>query len=152
MAFQEVSTKIIKLHDDQFLNKPLTGYYLGSKKSQKYDNSKIHKFQTKKDGKFVSIYGTGMLNYQLAEVTPGTLTRITFTGVQKMDTNYGKNKDVNTFKTEVDTDDVLSANKLAAVQVEASEHEDEEDEGTFDDPKRSNKTDIKPDKEDDLPF
>lgn len=143
MAFQEVSTKVIKLHEEQYKNKPLTGYYLGSKKSDKYENSRIHRFQTKKDGKFVSVYGTGQLNYQLAEVPVGTLARVTFLGKSTMDTKYGKNKEVNTFKTEVDPEDVLSSAKLAAVQTEAPD--DNEDD--FDDAPPA-----KDEPEEDLPF
>lgn len=146
MAFQEVSTKIIKLHEEQFINKPLTGYYLGSKRSDKYENSRIHKFQNKKDGKFVSIYGAGQLNYLLAEVSVGSLVRVTYTGVVKLDTKYGKNKDVHQYKVEVDPDDVLTPQRLAAVQVEAHD-EDEESDFEESTPKKSGK-----DQEDDLPF
>ncbi len=147
MAFQEVTTKAIKLHDEQYKNKPLTGYYLGSKPSTKYQNSKIHRFQLKKDGKIVSVYGAGQLNYLLNEIEPGVLTRVTFTGTVRIDTQYGKNKEVNQFKVEADYDEVLETSKLTAARANADEMVEEE-EDTFTSQPAPKKGEV----EEDLPF
>ena len=152
MAFQEVSTKIIKMHEEKFIDRPLTAYYLGSKKSSKFENSRIHKFKKKTDGSHLAVYGTGSLNYLMGEVAEGTLVRITYKGTEKMDTKFGKGKDVNIFKVEADHEDVMTGKELISSQSAANyDDSEDEEESSFDSPQASGAV-PKQKEEDDLPF
>lgn len=102
MAFREINTGAvdIKKHPGE----PYIGTFIGSnERDGKFGKEIIWNFLDE-SGIPLSIYGFTMLNKRMGMVSAGAKVRITYTGLQKMDTKYGKNKDVHTCKVEIDAD------------------------------------------------
>jgi len=88
MAFQEQKT-VDAISLTEYLNKPMTAFYLGSKSvDTKFGEQFLHNFE-KEDGKKISVWGFTALN-RLIEMTPkGTLCKITYTGKSETKNKYG---------------------------------------------------------------
>ncbi len=82
----------------------IEGYFIGSRDvpspKSKTGFSKLHVFQTKKGN--VGVWGKTNLDYQLRSVLPGTMTRVTFTGMKPT-----KNNPMYSFSIEVDKDNTI---------------------------------------------
>lgn len=88
MAFKEQKTvDAISLTD--YLNKPLTAFYIGSKSvDTKFGEQFLHNFE-KEDGKKISVWGFTALN-RLLEMTPkGTFVKVTYTGKSETKNKWG---------------------------------------------------------------
>jgi hypothetical protein len=136
MAFREITSleadTVIALGKiDKKTGKPypkvIEGYLLGSRtiKSPRGDSS-LFIFETPKGN--VGVYGTTDLNRKLANVAPGTMTRVTSTG-----TRPTKNGNMYTYKVEQDQDNVkddfISA-APSAPSFEATTDEEDQEEST----------------------
>jgi len=111
MALQDVDSVVLKLSD--YLDKPMTGYYLGYKVHEnEMGESKIHTIQIKSGkhaGKRISFYGFGILNNMLEQqVSVGELIEVTYIGKLNIQTKFGK-KDCHNAKLRVDHDDILAS-------------------------------------------
>lgn len=85
----------------------IEGYFLGSRKIASQKDKKgysfIHVFQTLKGN--VGVWGKTALDDKLAQVIPGTMTQVNFTGMKPT-----KNGEMYTFKVAVDTDNTIEVN------------------------------------------
>lgn len=103
------------------------GYFLGSKTvaGGKFGDSVLHILKTP-DGN-LGVWGKTNLNQKLLSVTPGTMVRITQSGMVPT-----KNGDMYKYKVEVDTDNTIEvAAALAASSSEATEEAAEETQAEF---------------------
>ena len=99
--------------------KTITGYYIGSKGvSTKYGPATIHVFQTK-DGE-VPVWGKTDMDRKLKTITPGFLTRVTFTGTVPSK----KGNDMWKYNVEADAENTI---EVAAVTPSAEEEHYAED-------------------------
>ena len=73
----------------EYLNKPLTAYFLGSKSvDTKFGEQFLHNFE-KEDGTKISVWGFTALN-RLLEMTPkGSFVKATYTGKSETKNKYG---------------------------------------------------------------
>lgn len=102
------------------------GYYLGNRPvTNKTGESKLHFLQTPK-GK-LGVWGKTDMDKKLASVVPGTMIRISFTGMQP--TPKG---DMYKFKVEVDDANTIEVNAATAGTNEAYDDGAGDDEGAFD--------------------
>ena len=115
MSFEE--TKVadaISLSD--YLNKPMTAYYIGSKEvTTKNGEQYLHEFQ-KEDGIKITIWGFVALNRLLEHTPKGILTKVTYTGKSKEKNKYGNQS--HTCTVFFDTDKKLDGFEQAAPEVE----------------------------------
>lgn len=87
MFKEQKTVDAISLTD--YLNKPLTAFFLGSKSvDTKFGEQFLHNFQ-KEDGKKISVWGFTSLN-RLLEMTPvGTFVKVTYIGKSTTKNKYG---------------------------------------------------------------
>lgn len=101
----------------------LTGYFIGTRQvnspKSKTGLSALHVFQTEKGN--VGVWGKTNLDAKLQGVTPGFMTRITFTGMKET-----KNNPMYTYRVEVDKADSID---VTAIQSSASTEEGDADSG-----------------------
>lgn len=106
------------------------GYFLGSREvDQKNGKSMLHFLQTPKGN--LGVWGKTDMNRKLANAEPGTMIRVSFTGMQ--DTPKGE---MYKFKVEVDEDNTIEVGDLAASESQGdsgSEETVDEGEETTDD-------------------
>lgn len=80
------------------------GYFIGSRdvesKKSKTGLAKLHVFQTSAGNQ--GVWGKTDLDQKLARVTPGTMTRVTFTGMQET-----KNNPMYKYRVETDDENVI---------------------------------------------
>lgn len=104
----------------------LEGYYLGARQVEsaksKTGFSKIHVFKTAKGN--VGLWGKTDSDHQLANVAPGTMTRITFVGMRST-----KNNPMYKFKVETDSNNTIDVSGFALNRGTASTGADEDDGG-----------------------
>jgi hypothetical protein len=78
---------------------PFVGTYLETQNiTTAIGPQKIYKFEGE-DGQHFGIFGFTMLNLAMADVSVGTILRITYTGTQNVQTKFGK-KDVHQVRVE----------------------------------------------------
>lgn len=86
------------------------GYYIGSRKHDspkaKSGFSYLHIFKTEKDN--VGVWGKTDMDRKILAISPGTMARVTFTGMQPT-----KNGDMYKFRAEVDEDNTIDVGGLA---------------------------------------
>lgn len=111
----------------------IEGYYLGTRKveSKKGKNglSCIHFIQTSEGN--VGVWGKTDLDRKIASVTPGSMVRISHTGMQST-----PNGDMYKFKVEVDEDNAIEVASVSDNNEErnaSSSNEDEENDSSEDD-------------------
>lgn len=134
MAFEKVisldcNTAIQLGGKDKKTNKPnqkqVEGYYLGSKQiSSKYSKTglaKLHIFQTNEGN--LGVYGKTNMDQQLANVNPGTMTRLTFTGMVNIP---GRNP-MYKYSVEIDKDNTIDAANLSDSTSESEETADSDE-------------------------
>lgn len=106
--------------------KQAEGYYLGSRTVEnKRGESQLHFLQTPKGN--LGLWGTTDLNRKLSSVEPGTMVRITSTGMKPT-----QNGDMYTYKVEVDSDNTIDVSLLASSSVgdeDGGEESDDSDSG-----------------------
>ena len=103
MAFQPVTSNATDIKESP--NTDFVGYYLDSRQIvTKVGPQVIYKFENK-DGEIFNVYGFTNLNRAMENVKVGTLTKLRYLGTKKVDTKYGKNKDVHQVAVEIDTED-----------------------------------------------
>lgn len=107
------------------------GYFIGSKTvpspKSKTGTAQLHVFKT--SGGTLGIWGKTDLDRKLAGVTPGVMTRITFTGMQET-----KNNPMYKFRVEVDANNKIDvAGVQGANKAPALEDEGDDDLGPADD-------------------
>lgn len=102
----------------------IEGYLLGTKTITNADgqNSKVHYFKTSKGNQ--AIWGKTNIDTQLAGITTGTMTRVTFEGKVKVKKGF-----MYKFLVETDEDNTIEVNspKAAAPQASQAYEEEEED-------------------------
>lgn len=98
------------------------GYYLGSRviPGSKYGESTLHFLQTN-DGN-LGVWGKTDLNKKLGGVTPGTMTRITYSG-----TKPTKNGDMHTYKVETDDENTIEVAEGLSASDDSSYSEESGD-------------------------
>lgn len=88
MALREVKLEALKLAD--FIDQPITGYYLGSKEIETdFGTSEVHDFYNGDKKSFFSFYGVSALNQKLKAVPQGSFVKITYKGKVQAKTKYG---------------------------------------------------------------
>lgn len=99
----------------------IEGYYLGSNNvpspKAKSGFSKLHIFQTNKGN--VGVWGKTNLDRKLASAGVGTMTRVTYTGMQET-----KNNPMYVYKVEADSDNTIDVGGLVAASSESDVGED----------------------------
>lgn len=110
--------------------KSVEGYYLGSKEvrspKSKTGFASIHILQTAKGN--VGVWGKTDMDRKIKSVTPGTMIRVTHTGMQAT-----PNGEMYKYSVEQDTDNTIDVGNLANVQTAATgQGEYEADGGTAD--------------------
>jgi len=97
------------------------GYFLGSRKVDSAKSKSgfcyLHVFQTK-DGN-LGVWGKTNLDSQLRSVQPGTMTRVTFSGMVET-----KNNPMYKYKVEVDKNNNIDVSDLSAPSNEATGDDD----------------------------
>ncbi len=87
------------------------GYYLGAKEiaspKSKSGKASLHIFSTPAGN--LGVWGKTNMDQKLRAVTPGTMTRVTFTGMQPT-----KNGDMYVFKVETDSENTIDVSALSA--------------------------------------
>lgn len=82
--------------------KSIEGYYIGSKTVQtKFGPGQLHVFQTPEGNR--GVWGKTDMDRKLATITPGTMTRVTFSGTVPSK----KGNDMMKFKVEADDENVI---------------------------------------------
>jgi len=105
------------------------GYYIGAKKipndMSKTGTSLLHIFQTANGN--VGAWGKVSLDSQLAGVTPGTMTRVTFTGFVK--SNKPGRKPAYSYLVEIDDSNTIAVSNFNSTQnlADADEEYEESD-------------------------
>lgn len=103
------------------------GYYLGSREVKTtFGPSQLHFLQTPKGN--LGIWGKTNMDKKLASVTPGTMVRITFTGMSKA--SPGKNP-AYLFKVEADEDNTIEVAAVVPEADESSPGNDDDDEVSY---------------------
>lgn len=133
MGFKEIASldadKTIALGGkDKKTGKPnptsVEGYYLGSREVENgMGKSKIHFFQTSKGN--VGVWGKTDSDRKLAGVTPGVMTRISFTGMQSIPGKQPMYK----YKVEVDNENTTEVSTASSEALSADGQEDAVDYG-----------------------
>jgi hypothetical protein len=99
----------------------LTGYFIGTKevesKKSKTGKAAVHVFQTKEGN--VGVWGKTNLDVKMRAVTPGVLTRVSFTGMVET-----KNNPMYKYNVEVDSSDTIEVGGPAQETLDntAAEH------------------------------
>lgn len=102
--------------------KSAEGYYLGSRTvSTKKGDAQLHFLQTPKGN--LGVWGKTDMNRKLSAVQPGTMIRITHTGMQTT-----PNGDMYKYKVEVDKENTIEVEGLAADAGNSSDDNGSEDE------------------------
>lgn len=101
------------------------GYYLGSRKVEtKIGVANIHFLQTAKGN--LGVWGKADLDRKILAVTPGTMVRITQSGMTP--TPRG---DMYKYKVEVDTDNTIEVSAAAEPTVTATAYDDGDDDSSY---------------------
>lgn len=124
----------------------IEGFYLGSRKveSKKSKNglASIHFLQT--DEGNVGVWGKTDLDRKIAGVTPGTMIRISHTGMQST-----PNGDMYKYKVEVDEDNTIEVSTPSEENEERSASASDDSEDSEDDEEASEDTEDSEDDEED---
>lgn len=113
MALREVKMEAFKLTD--FVNQPVTGYYLGSKEIETdFGTSEVHEFFNAEKKSYFSFYGVTSLNLKLKAVPTGSLVQFTYKGKVQAKTKYGM-RDVHDVVVAYDPDDNYLGSKVEEV-------------------------------------
>ncbi len=129
MSFKEVSSldadvTVALGKKDKKTGKPYPkqaeGYYLGSRsvKGGRGQNSNIHFLQTEAGN--LGVWGTTDLDRKLGGVAPGTMIRITSTGIKPT-----PNGDMYTYKVEVDVDNTIEVSTQSDSYAGSSDNNDD---------------------------
>lgn len=102
MAFTTISGSAIDIK--KTVDKPHIGFYSGKRNIETKIGPQVVWEFTGKDGVPFGIYGFTNLNSSMLAVKVGSLCRITYKGKKRVDTKYGKDKEVHQVMVEVDKD------------------------------------------------
>lgn len=113
MALREVKMEAFKLAD--FVNQPITGYYLGSKEIETdFGTSEVHEFFNAEKKSYFSFYGVTAFNLKLKAVPQGSFVKFTYKGKVQAKTKYGM-RDVHSVDVAYDPDDNYLGSKVEDV-------------------------------------